>query len=248
MESEISLRAVVTHAALPNALARRATTRTLTALALIGLAFNLVIFPWRTARLREMSGVAMPILDIRFAYTPGTLFDIATGLGERGRQFYALSELTADLVYPLLYSSLFSLLLERLLPRAFPDRAGWRQLALLPFGALIFDYGENAALATILLGFPGTMRLAPIASLFTSVKWIFGGASILMIAICGLKLLASRVRWGDDGQSAPPDEGPRRVQSGRPSLGGDHDPAPTTHVIHPARLAHAVPHREPGRR
>jgi hypothetical protein len=195
-----------------------------------------------------MSGVAMPILDIRFGYAPDTLFEIAAGLGERGRQFYALSELTADLIYPLLYSSFFSLLLARLIQRAFPGRAGWRQLALLPLAALVCDYGENAALATILLGFPGTMPLAPIASLLTTAKWIFGGTSILMIAICSLKLLADRVRRGVGAQSAPPEERPRRVQSGRPSLGGDHGPAPTTHIIHPARLAHAVSHREPGRR
>ena len=32
-----------------------------------------------------------------------------------------------------------------------------------------------------------------IASLLTTAKWIFGGTSILMIALCSLKLLAIRV-------------------------------------------------------
>jgi hypothetical protein len=177
---------------LTESLEKRSTTGAMVGLALAALPFNLAIFPWRTAHLRETSGVAAPILDIRFAYSPESVFDLASRLGERGRRFYALSELTVDLVYPLLYSSLFGLLLARLLPRAFPSRPRWRHLALVPFAALTCDYAENVSLAIILLGFPSTMPVAPVASLCTTTKWIFGGTSIVMIAISSLKLLIDR--------------------------------------------------------
>jgi hypothetical protein len=175
-------------------LARRASARTLVALAVVGLVFNLGIFPWRTAQLRDLSGVAAPIFDVRFAYPPELVFDVASRLGEHGRLFYGLSEVTVDLVYPLLYSSFFGLLLVRLIPRAIPGRAGLRHLALLPFAALACDYAENVTLAIILLGFPGTMPVAPVASLFTTAKWIFGGTSIALIVLSSLNLLVSRVR------------------------------------------------------
>jgi len=190
---------------LPTAsLAKLATTRTLVALAVIGLSFNLFVFPWRTAQLSDLSGIADPILDKRFSYSPATVLDVASRLGERGRTLYALSELTVDLVYPLLYSSFFGLLLVRLIPRAIPGRAGLRHLALLPFVALACDYAENVTLAIILLGFPGTMSIAPVASLFTTAKWIFGGTSIALIVLTSLKLLVSRVRAYRSAAALPP--------------------------------------------
>jgi hypothetical protein len=119
---------------------RLVSARTLVPLALVALSFNLVIFPWRTARLRELSGVADPILDIRFSYSPEAVADVASRLGERGRLVYALSELSVDLIYPLLYGSFFGLLLLLVLRRALPSRPSLHHVALLPFAVVACDY------------------------------------------------------------------------------------------------------------
>jgi hypothetical protein len=57
-----------------------------------------------------------------------------------------------------------------------------------------FDYAENVSLAIILLGFPSTLPVVPVASLFTTAKWVVGGTNIALIAISGLKLLVGKVR------------------------------------------------------
>ena len=158
-------------------------------LGLAVLAFTLFIFPLRTAYLRDLSGIAKPILDVKFGYTTETVSEIATGIGMQGRQLYAISELTVDGIFPALYCSLLSLLLARFVPRAFPNQADLRRIALLPYAGLAFDYAENVTLAILLLGFPGTLPLAPLASLFTIVKWTFGLTSIAAVVIAGLKLL-----------------------------------------------------------
>jgi hypothetical protein len=173
-------------------LSKRANARTLVALAVIGLSFNLFIFPWRTARVREFSGIADRLLDIRFSYSPDEVFDLAARLGERGRQLYALSELSIDAIYPLLYSSFFYLLLLLVIPRAFSNHPRWQRLALLPFAALACDYAENVSLAIILLGFPETMPVAPFANLFTMAKWMFGAISIVLLLTGSLKLLVRK--------------------------------------------------------
>jgi hypothetical protein len=174
--------------------ARLTAPRTLYALVAAMLSFNVLVFPWRTAVLRGIAGPDFSVLDIRFWYAPETVLDLAARLGEQGRTLYALSEVTIDLAYPLLYGAVFGLLLRLLIRRLLPDRPRWSSLALLPIGAMVFDYAENVTLAIVLLGFPDSLPLVPLASLFTTTKWAFALASISLIVLFGLTLLARRLR------------------------------------------------------
>jgi hypothetical protein len=185
------------------ALSKLANGRTLVGLGLLAVSFNLVIFPWRTAQVRALSGVADPILDIRLTYSPGVVADLASRLGEQGRRLYALSELSVDLVYPLLYSSFLSVLMLLIIRRAFPTAFRWRRLTLLPFALLACDYAENTCLAILLLGFPGTLALAPLAALFTAGKWILGGICIAVILLAAAGW-AAKSTWQSGRATLPP--------------------------------------------
>ena len=90
---------------------RLANWKTIVVLILIALPFNWVIFPMRSARLQELAGKSISIIDVMFAYTPAQVYELVPAYGEQGRQLYALTELTVDLVYPILYNLLLSLLM-----------------------------------------------------------------------------------------------------------------------------------------
>ena len=148
------------------------------------IAFNAVIFPLAGARIQALSGGVGP-LDLQFSYTPETAYEMLAAYGE-GRTFYVLIEMTADVVYPVAYSLLFGLLITYLFQRGFPGNAALQRLALLPFGAMLADYLENAGIVTLLLSYPSQLTaLAQATSFFTTAKWTLVGAT-LALAVVGL--------------------------------------------------------------
>jgi hypothetical protein len=179
---------------LPKRLLPHATGRTLLALLLAGLAFNLVLFPWRTSELRALSGLDNPILDAQFSYSAQTAFDAAAALGPQGRTLYALSELSLDLVYPILYSLFLSLLMLFVLRRLVPPASGWLRLGWLPFAVLACDYAENAGLVYMLLTFPAQApAVVQAASLFTMAKWTLAALAIMLVLAGGVLAVVRRL-------------------------------------------------------
>ncbi len=171
-----------------NFLARLATGRNILICLGLFIAFNAIIFPMAGSRIQALSGGVGP-LDLQFSYTPETAYEMLTAYGE-GRMFYALIQVTADVVYPVVYTLLFSLLLTYLFQRGFPGNAALQRLALLPFGAMLADYLENIGIVTLLLSYPAQLpAVAQAASLFTTLKWLSVGA-VLALVVVGLAALA----------------------------------------------------------
>jgi hypothetical protein len=44
--------------------------KTLCLIILLALPFNIIFFPWRNSKLRQLSGITEPFPDARFSYTP----------------------------------------------------------------------------------------------------------------------------------------------------------------------------------
>lgn len=149
--------------------------------------FNLGLFPWRSARLKEIAGRDVGIVDTMFAYTPDQVYQKISAYGVQGRQLYALTELTIDLVYPVLYNLFLILTTTLVFRQVFPGQSAWQKLRYLPFAVWASDYAENICIAILLLSYPQQLNvLAWVASFFTTTKWSLGIVSLGLI-VMGLR-------------------------------------------------------------
>src|SRR5215210_5228743 len=94
-------------------------------------------FRWRAKALNEYAGgKEIVTFDGRYAYTPEEAHDLLEMMGERGRPFYAITQMTLDLIFPLIYGSLFLIAIYRL----YGDPG---YLLLVPIIASVADLLEN---------------------------------------------------------------------------------------------------------
>ena len=128
---------------------------------------------------RAALGYGIRTLDVRFAYTPATAQQLFEALGSGGRHLYALTEVTLDLIFPFVYGGLLAFLIVNLF-----RREAARYLVLIPVLGLVFDLLENVTVATLAWTFTGQASpLAWVASVFSSVKLLLGGISLVIVLV-----------------------------------------------------------------
>ena len=124
-------------------------------------------------------------LDTLSSYTPDKAFQLISSYGEQGRQYYAVIEVTLDLVYPLVTALMFSLIIFYTFKRAFPSRSWTLYLSLTPYTVLLADYLENVCVVSMLLMYPReSALLAQISNFFTIAK--FSLAPLQLLFVVGL--------------------------------------------------------------
>ncbi|NOY98226.1 MAG: hypothetical protein GXP40_03340 [Chloroflexi bacterium] len=160
-------------------------------LAVLELAFNVWVLPG----MAPQSGAAadVPVLDLQFWYTPQQVYQVSAAYSLAQRRAAAVGHLTIDIIYPLVYGLLLSLLLVITLQRALPARRFARLSPLFPWLAVLADYLENVALATIFLAYPA--RLVPLAwaaAGFTAVKWSLIAVVFLLVVAGSVKRILQR--------------------------------------------------------
>lgn len=123
-------------------------------------------------------------LDLQSSYSPEQAYQFIESYGEEGRQYYAIIELTLDLVYPILSALFFSTLTIYFFRRVFPLSSFWQKLPLLGPIVMVVDYLENAAIVTMLLNYPSRLDLvAQAANLFTVAKFALSGLELILILV-----------------------------------------------------------------
>jgi hypothetical protein len=153
------------------------------------IVMNAAILPWAGGRIDSYSGGVGPI-DLQTSYTPAQVYAMVAAYGEQGRSFYILFELIGDSLYPLIYGGFFALLLTFLWQRALPANQAVQKINVLPVILILVDFVENAGIITLLATYPSQLTaVAQITSLFTSLKWILFGTSIVAI-LAGFAFLA----------------------------------------------------------
>ena len=139
-----------------------------------------VIFPLMSS-LIESPVEDLESIDTKFYYTPEEFYEIIEPYGDQGRRVYALSHLTADVLFPLVYAFFFGLLIAFIFQRAFLKDSWVQRLNLIPFALLIFDLIENLGVVILLLGYPTLMvGLASFTGVITSLKWILAGITMVL--------------------------------------------------------------------
>ncbi len=131
--------------------------------------------------------------DLRSSYTADEAYNLIASYGEQGRQYYAVIELTLDLVYPIINALFFSLFTIYTFRRIFPIS----RLELLPVLGIVVmgaDYLENICVVTMLLSYPQRMDpVAQAANLFTVTKFILSYAELILMAIGLIGLIVQKV-------------------------------------------------------
>ncbi len=157
-------------------LTKWATGRSIILLIVLFIVFNAFIVPVVYPKFET--------LDIQSTYTPAKAYDLIASYGDQGRHYYALIELTLDVVYPLTTALLFSFLTIFLYRRAFSEQSPLQKLGLAPFATMLFDYLENACVVTLLLSYPKQLTaLAQISNIFTFTKYILGFVELALLCV-----------------------------------------------------------------
>lgn len=158
------------------------------------LLFNAVILPDRQTRLEAVSGGVGPI-DLQLFYVPEKVYSMVAAYGEAGRASYRAFELTGDIVYPIVYTLFFALLLTWLFQRGAAPGSFMQKFNLIPLSTWLFDLLENLSIVSMLSIYPSTPQLlAWAAATFTLLKWLFAGATVVLILIGFGMALKNRFR------------------------------------------------------
>jgi hypothetical protein len=117
--------------------------------------------------------------DAQFWRSADALYSQLTDYGEYGRHLYLTRISPIDLFIPFAQAMFLSVAIALVFRRAFNANSNWQWLNILPFGAMVGDYLENACLVSIILAYPNRLDVLAIAAgLFTAVKFIVSMASI----------------------------------------------------------------------
>ena len=158
-------------------------------LMLLDLFFMGFVMPLIGGLLKNGTSAQQP-MDMQFFSTPAKLFAMVESYGEFGRPFYRSVELTVDILYPVIYMLAFGLFISWLFQRGFKPESKMQKWNALPVGIWLFDMLENLGIVTLLSTFPAQMTaVAWLTTIFTMVKWMFAGASMLLIVV-GLVMAA----------------------------------------------------------
>lgn len=123
-------------------------------------------------------------LDGRGWYSPGEAHAFLTAIGEGGRQLYAITEVTLDVLFPVIYVSLLAVLLINL----YDDRNA-RRWVLVPLLAGVADLVENVLLAILAWSYQTDQvsSLANVAVVFTLAKCLLLLLTLVLIFVGAVK-------------------------------------------------------------
>ena len=141
----------------------------------------IVILPQQSAEAEKYSAdVGSP--DTSFYYSSQRLYEMAESYGQEGRQAYIKARFTFDLIWPIVYALYLSLSIGWIVKGLQFKVDRWQQLNIVPLLGLVFDYLENIFASIVMARYPArTTVVSSISGLFTSLKWIFIGASFVIL-------------------------------------------------------------------
>ncbi|MCU0375311.1 MAG: hypothetical protein MUF24_08390 [Chitinophagaceae bacterium] len=151
------------------------------------------VMGWGAAKMNDMAGQKIEILDLQPGYTPQQAKNILSNYNDQTLRFAAIFNLTADTLYPLAYTALFCVILARFCRKIVPHNPQWRWLLIIPLPIPLIDYLENAGIIQILWNYPEvTDNMISLASFFTLLKWSLVGLTVLGIGLAAVLWLKTK--------------------------------------------------------
>jgi len=156
--------------------------------------FVIFVLPGQSAKASEGTAES-GTPDLSFAYSTGDLYEMAESYGEPGRTEYIRARFTFDLVWPLVYGAFLITAISWSFAKASPPESIWRGMNLAPVLGVVFDFLENISTSIVMFRYPArTPIIDMLATVFTPVKWIFVGASFVLLLIGGVLAILAWVR------------------------------------------------------
>ena len=160
------------------------------------LLFVIFVFPKQMAS-PEGAGEQMFTPDTSLWYSGADLYTLAENYGQAGRNEFVRAHFTFDLIWPAVY--LFALLtaLTWVFGKLTALGMKWRWVNLLPIAGVIFDLLENITTSLVMAFYPIQLPvIGALAPVFTLVRWLLLGASVLLL-IAGAVVLGWRKVSGE---------------------------------------------------
>ena len=149
----------------------------------IFLLFSALVLPQQSALAGVHSGGA-DTPDTSLYYTADDLYQMAGTYGEVGRKAYIRARFTFDLLWPLVYLLFLVTSISWIYARFDPAHRWFRKVNLLPLAGALFDYLENISTSLVMWRYPErTVLVDALAPIFTMLKWVFIGASFLLLVV-----------------------------------------------------------------
>lgn len=146
----------------------------------IYMVFNLVLLKNAESKINELAQKTVGVIDLTFGFNPQKTLSMIAEYGDAGREYYANTEMTTDVLYPIVYTLLFCIILTLLFRNK--TYKPFSLINLLPLGALIFDLLENITIVTLLKSFPNSSEMvAIICEIVKMLKWIASGLVLISI-------------------------------------------------------------------
>ena len=118
------------------------------------LGFNFILQALILLVIYPMISTTTTPLDVQIGLTPDLITSYFNEIGEVGRKYYLLNEMTIDMLFPLVYSFAYALLLVELIKSLKLTGSAVKYIALLPFGIGLSDIIENTLIITGLQIYP----------------------------------------------------------------------------------------------
>ena len=170
-----------------NALTRTATPLRLLIAAIAMTLIRYGVMPRLGAQVMNTPGAGP--LDLMFAYSPAQAFATLAAFSDAGRAAYRLFLMTADVAYPITYTLFFAWSIA-LLSRT-TRWANSRWLLLPPLLLFGFDMAENATVIALISLHPAQpVWLALLASVFTTLKWMWAGVTmVITVTLAAMRVM-----------------------------------------------------------
>ncbi len=175
---------------LSNFLNRIASWKSLVIFLALYMIFPAYLLKNAESKIVALAGKPVGIIDLTFGFNPQKTLMMVADYGDNARSYYALTEMTTDILYPLVYAFLFGIILT-LLYRG--SSRSW--VNTLPFVCLLFDYLENITIIILLKTFPQqSPTIATLCELFKLLKWLVFAAIILLVLLGLISKVTKRTK------------------------------------------------------
>ena len=160
----------------------------------IFLIFSVLVQPDQAAQ-AEIYSAEVGSPDTSLYYTASDLNRMAEAYGSQGRTAYIRARFSFDLIFPLVYTAFLVTAISWLIKRSNLDWRTWGLLNLLPVMGMLFDFLENISTSIVMARYPqSTVVVGHLAGVFTLFKWLFIGASFLVLLFAGVIVIWSSIK------------------------------------------------------
>ena len=146
----------------------------------VAVPVHIVNFPGSVPDFVAASGGGT-LLDAKPAFSADGIYARLEGYGRKGRENYAMRNVTVDVLLPLSVLPFLLLLARRADARGRHGRAARTLLLALPFAYVAFDFAENAAVLALLSSFPERREI--IAGMLPFLTMIKRASSMLAVIV-----------------------------------------------------------------